>query len=154
IQQRQRSLKDIAGIWVTPPRTFAGDPPEQVKAALVTTNFFDVLGDRPVSGRTFVKDDGDGPFLILADSLFRRRLEGKTGLIGQALTREGGNVLVGVLPGDFELHFAPEANVPNDVQVYQAWGPEVLNNGNYIIRLVARLKNGMTPEAAQSDLNR
>src|SRR5215831_9370927 len=57
IQQRQRSMKDIAGIWVTPPHTFPGDPPEQVKSAFVTTNFFDVLRVRAETGRTFVKED-------------------------------------------------------------------------------------------------
>src|SRR5436190_19186615 len=55
LEQRQRSLAGIAGIWVTPPRTYRGDPPEQVKSAFVTTNFFDVLGVRAASGRTFIK---------------------------------------------------------------------------------------------------
>ena len=26
-------MNDIAGIWVTPPLTFPGDPPEEVKSA-------------------------------------------------------------------------------------------------------------------------
>ena len=38
-------------IFVTPPRMFPGDPPEQVKSALVTPNFFDVLGVRAAHGR-------------------------------------------------------------------------------------------------------
>jgi len=154
IRQRQRSMKDVSGIWVTPPRTFPGDPPQQIKSAFVTTNFFDVLDVRAAAGRTFVNGDSGGSSLILADPFFRRRLDGKTVLVGQALKDGGGNVLIGVLPADFELHFAPEANVPNDVQAYQTWGPGFLENKNYIIRLVARLKSGVTLEAAQSDLDR
>src|SRR5215470_2349970 len=70
IQQRQRSMSDIGGIWVTPPRTLPGDPPEQVKSAFVSTNFFDVLGVQAASGRTFAGTDNDGSALVLADSLF------------------------------------------------------------------------------------
>src|SRR4029453_17860701 len=44
VERRQRSMSGVAGIWVTPPRTFPGNPPVQVKSAFVTTNFFDVLG--------------------------------------------------------------------------------------------------------------
>src|SRR5205085_5209448 len=65
IQQRQKSMADIAGIWVTPPLTFPGDPPEQVKSAFVTTNFFDVLRVGAAAGRTFIPDDGGGPALML-----------------------------------------------------------------------------------------
>src|SRR5262249_35008200 len=117
-------------------------------------NFFDVLGIRAAAGRTFVNDDGDGPSVILAQPFFLRRFEGKTSLVGTTLTNGGGNVLVGTLPASFELHFAPTANVPNDIQVFQAWGPGILENKNYIIRLVARLNPGTTRESAQSDLDR
>src|SRR5690349_11688989 len=67
IQQRQRSMSDVGGIWVTPPRTFPGDPPEQVKSAFVTANFFDVLGVHAASGRTFAGNDNDGTAMVLAD---------------------------------------------------------------------------------------
>src|SRR5262245_32322348 len=67
IQQRQRSMSDVGGIWVTPPRTFPGNPPEQVKSAFVTANFFDVLGVRAASGRTFAGNDNDGRAVVVAN---------------------------------------------------------------------------------------
>src|SRR5258707_1258279 len=51
VERRQRSMAALGGIFVTPPRTFPGDPPEQVKSAQVTPNFFDVLGVRARYGR-------------------------------------------------------------------------------------------------------
>jgi predicted permease len=154
IQQRQRSMTDIAGIWVTPPLTFPGDPPEQVKAAFVTANFFDVLGVRAAAGRTFrTGDSGDARF-ILADSFFRRRLNADSALVGGPLKDSHGAVLLGVLPPDFQLHFAPEANVPGDVQLFQTWGPGFLEGKNYIIRLVGRLNPNVTREVAQIDFDR
>jgi predicted permease len=154
IQQRQRSMSDVAGIWVTPPRTLPGDPPEQVKSAFVTANFFDVLGVHAASGRTFAGNDNDGTAMVLADPLFRRRFAADASLVGQKLKDGGGNLLLGVLPADFELHFTPAANVPNDVQVFQPWGPGFLDGKNYIIRLLGRLKAGVAQDTAQGDFNR
>ena len=45
---------------------------------------------------------------------------GATGLLGKALPTVGiANTLAGILPADFQLHFAPDANVPADVQVFE-----------------------------------
>lgn len=145
IEERQRSMSAIGGIWVTPPRTFPGDPPEQVKAALVTTNFFDVLGVQAAQGRTFTKDDAGLPRFIVADAFYQRRFTN---------SRETTNTPIGVLPTDFQLHFAPEANVPRDVQLFQTWGPGFHESGNYIIRVVARLNSGITIAQAQQDFDR
>lgn len=143
IELRQRSMEDVAGIWVTPPRTLPGDPPEQVKAALVTVNFFDVLGVRAALGRTFVKEDGGGPNFLVTDSLFRRRPDSS-----------GLSIFLGVLPADFRLYFPPEANVPEDVPLFTAYDSDVYNNPNYIIRLVARLKPDVSLMQAQQDFDR
>ena len=152
IEQRQRSMSAVSGIWVTPPRTFPGDPPVQVKSAFVTTNFFDVLGVRASMGRTFAKSDGGGPFSMLADTFWQRRFGADPSLVGKAL--DGGDTLIGVLPANFQLHFAPDANVPGDVQVFQTWGPDVYEGPNYIIRVVARLAPAMTIDSAQRDFDR
>ena len=88
IEQRQRSMSAVSGIWVTPPRTFPGDPPVQVKSAFVTTNFFDVLGVRASMGRTFAKTDGGGPFVMLADTFWRRQFGADPSLVGKSLDRQ------------------------------------------------------------------
>jgi predicted permease len=118
----------------------------------VTTNFFDVLGVRPSMGRTFAKSDGDGPFVMLADTFWRRQFGADPSLVGKSLDRS--DTLIGVLPADFQLHFAPEANVPGDVQVFQTWGPDFYEGPNYIIRVVARLGPAMTIDSAQRDFDR
>lgn len=154
IERRQRSMTALAGIFVTPPRAFPGDPPEQVKSALVTPNFFEVLGVRATHGRTF-NDDDSAADLVLASSFFSRRLQGDLSLLGQGVpTRGSPSRLLGVLPASFQLHFAPAANVPPDVQVFSSWGWGFRDNPNYIIRLVARLKPGLTIADAQRDLDR
>jgi putative ABC transport system permease protein len=154
VERRQRSMAALAGIFVTPPRTFPGDPPEQVKSALVTPNFFAVLGVPATYGRTF-NDEDAGADVVLASPFFNRRLQGDLSLLGQGVPSRGSpSRLLGVLPASFQLHFAPAANVPPDVQVFSSWGSGFRDNPNYIIRLVARLKPGVTIADAQRDLDR
>ncbi|HEY1305111.1 MAG TPA: FtsX-like permease family protein [Vicinamibacterales bacterium] len=151
IDRRQRSMAGVAGIWVTPPRTFPGDPPVQVKSAFVTTNFFDVLGVPASIGRTFVASDAGQPAALLADTFWRQHLGADRALVGGAVAD---TMVLGVLPARFQLHFAPGANVPGDVQVFQTWGQGFEQGRNTIIRVVARLRPGLTIAEAQRDLDR
>ena len=154
VQLRNRSLADVAGIW-TLTRTFTGDEPEQVKAAMVTANFFDLLGVHPAHGRTFQKEDKGGPSIVLSSGLFRRRFAGNEELIGRGVPMDRANTLIGVLPADFELQFAPDANIPSDVQVFLPFGDGIYGGRNqYYIRMVARLRQGVTLMDAQRDLTR
>src|SRR4029453_13053018 len=109
----QRSMSGVAGIWVTPPRTFPGNPPVQVKSAFVTTNFFDVLGVPAAIGRTFVSSDRGQAGTVFADTFWRQHFGADRTLVGRAGPSD--IALIGVLPASFQLHFAPAANVPGDV---------------------------------------
>ncbi len=154
IERRNRTLAGVAGIW-TITRTFTGDDPEQVKCARVTSNFFDVLGVHAASGRTFAKDDNGGPAIMLTDGFFRRRFASDEGLLGKGVPMDWENTLVGVLPADFRLSFAPDSNVPADVQVFDTFGNDVYKGrAQYYIRVVARLKPGVSMAEAQRDLDR
>src|SRR6266496_2710948 len=121
IEQRNRSLAGVAGIW-TITRTFTGENPEQVKFARVTVNFFDLLGVRAAHGHTFTGEENGTPAILLTDGFFRRRFASNDGLLGTALLMDRANTLAGVLPASFQLHFAPDANVPADVQGFDTFG--------------------------------
>ncbi len=154
IERRSRALAGVAGIW-TITRTFTGDIPEQVKCARVTSNFFDVLGVPAAHGRTFAKGDDGSPAIMLTDGFFRRRFAGDDRWLGKALPMDWEDTLVGVLPADFQLHFAPDSNVPGDVQVFDTFDNRVYQDReDYYIRLVARLKPGVSMAEAQRDMDR
>jgi predicted permease len=156
VAQRNRALAGVAGIWVGT-GTFTGDNPEQVKVAQVTPNFFDVLEVHATHGRTFTKDDPTfgRPAMVLADGFFRRRFAADATLVGKGL-KDAGSTLVGVLPADFQLQFAPDANVPADAQGFIPFGDEIYRRPRtlYFLRLVARLKPGVSLAQAQRDLDR
>ena len=158
IERRNRSLAGIAGIWAGA-STFTGRDPEQVKFAFVTHNFFDVLGVRAALGRTFTPDQrgGDASAIVLSDGFFRRRFAGDTSLLGKVLPmREWAPSLYGVLPADFRLPFSPDANVPAEVQAFMPFASNIYDGPRrvYYIRVIGRLKPGVSVSEAQLDLDR
>jgi len=157
IARRNRTLAGVAGMWVGT-ETFPGDTPEQVRVAQVTPNYFDVLGVRADKGRTFVKEEeaGGRPAIVLTDGFFRRRFAANTALIGKALDTRLASTLVGVLPADFQLHFAPDTHVPADVEAFIPFPYDIYEGPRdlYFIRVIGRLKPGVSIIQAQRDLDR
>src|SRR4051794_13996627 len=155
IERRNRVFESVAGIWVVEPLTLTGERPEQIKTVRITTNFFDVLGVNAAQGRTFIWEDRGRPMVLLADGAFRRRFGGSPQWLDHAIsTREGPVTLVGVLPRGFQLQFAPDANIPPDLELFQPFGANLPRMNGRFLRLVARLKPGVTMEDAQRDLDR
>ena len=158
LERRNRSLAGVAGIWVGA-STFTGQDPEQVKVAFITPNFFDVLGVRAALGRTFTSAEhvGDPSAIILTRGFFRRRFAADANRLGKVLPmREWTPVLTGVLPEDFRLPFAPDSNIPAEVQSFMPFPGNIYADARrvYYIRVVARLKPGVSLPEAQRDLVR
>jgi putative ABC transport system permease protein len=158
IQHRSRLAQDIAAIWVGS-GTFTGDVnPEQVKVAFVTTNFLQMLGTRPALGRVFRPDEqfNGPPAIVLSYGLWQRRFGGDPSIVGKGVAFQGESATVlGVLPQDFQLYFPQDSNVPPEIGVFfpfQNWlyqRPRTL----YFLRVLARLKPGVSVDQAQADMN-
>ena len=155
LQDHSRAFSGIAGIW-TLTRTIRSDHPEQLKAALVTVNFFDVLGVKAQRGHTFRRSEEGTSATLLSNSLFQRRFAGNGSLLGRSLPLQNeSNTLVGVLPARFLLHFAPDANVPPEVQIFSPFPADVYGGRDqYFIRVIGRLKSGVSFAQAQQDIDR
>lgn len=147
--------------------------PEQLRGAVVTTNFFQVTGARIVSGRDFTREDGipqapapaaagaAGPapaqlpgIVILSYEYFQRRFGGNTGIIGHSLptARGPGLIVVGVLAPGFRLYFPPGANVETapDLWIANRLNYDAANRITFSIRPVGRLKDASLLGRAQS----
>jgi predicted permease len=83
-----------------------GGKPALVTGEVVTANYFDLLGVRPVLGRTFLPEEnlaeGANPVVILSHGLWQRRFGGRPDVLGQTLQISGVSYsVVGVSPGAF-----------------------------------------------------
>ena len=103
----------------------------------------------PILGRTFTADDGDDEPVVVSEGFWFRRLGGDPAAVGSTIVLDGvPHAIVGVVPRDFRFPFGEK-----DVFIATAFAPEVLaNRGNFNWSLVAKLRTGVSVEAAQAEL--
>jgi putative ABC transport system permease protein len=128
--------------------TDAGEP-EQVVASRVSGDFFTVLGVGPQLGRLLNREDdvpNGGRVIALSYALWQRRFSGDPAIVGRAVTVDGQPFTVaGVMPPSFNYPAGVEAWVP------LALGPR--NPGNSFLRLIGRMKPGVSVRQASDDLS-
>ena len=129
--------------------TGSGDA-ERVRAALVSEDFFRVMQVPPTLGRAFRGDEwkpGGPKVAILSDALWRRRFGADSRIIGRTATVDGERYeIVGVMPPGFDF---PEV----EVWAPFTFPPEVATREERALGAVARLRDGMSLNAAQAQLN-
>jgi putative ABC transport system permease protein len=134
--------------------TGAGDP-AQVFGVHVSASLFDVLRAKPLAGRLFTADDdrrGAAPVVLLTYRSWMRRFNGDPAIVGRTIILDKiPRTIVGLLPKDFHYPTAGDR-----AEIYSPFGPgaEYGDRGLRVLQVVARLKHGVTIEAARADLNR
>ena len=108
LRERSTTLQDIYAYRVEPePMSLATDADtERVYGAVVTANYFTVLGVRPTLGR-LLQDADDRPdtppLVVLSHSLWMRRFAGNSGIGGRTITINSRPFIVaGVAPEGFQ----------------------------------------------------
>ncbi|MGD9723774.1 MAG: ABC transporter permease [Pirellulales bacterium] len=84
----------------------SGDNSELAHGALVSPNFFDVLGRPPLVGEVFHAGDSDtpgsNPVVVLAHGYWQHTFDGKADAVGQSLRINGHDFkIIGVMPSTF-----------------------------------------------------
>jgi putative ABC transport system permease protein len=75
---------------------------QRLLAGYVSDGFFETVQTQPLLGRAF--DASDGHVLLLSHELWQRRFEGRTDVLGTAVsTADGTYTVVGVMPPGFRL---------------------------------------------------
>ena len=79
--------------------TGVGDP-VQVFGGRLTSNYFDLLGVRPILGRNFLPQEEEGADVaVVTKNFWQKRLGGDPNVIGRSITLDGtAHTIVGVLP--------------------------------------------------------
>ena len=134
--------------------TGMGDP-EQLTAARVTPNFFDVLQTQPVIGRTFTAAEGEpggNPVAILSHALWKRRFASDPAVLGKPVTlNQTVYTVIGIAPPDFPFPYTVDLWITR-VMDFGGLQPEQIRNGGGYLTGIARLKPGVTPGQAGAEL--
>ncbi len=138
--------------------TGAGEP-ETLRTEMVSAGFFEILGIRPLLGRTFTTDEdrlGANPTVMLSEGVWKRTFASNPHILGQAIVLDGvPRTVIGVVPASFHL------NIWNfhDPEVYSPIGefrePQFRNrSASWGTDAIARLKPGVTLAQAAQDMER
>jgi putative ABC transport system permease protein len=149
-RDRARSFEDMAPVVPgTVNLTGNGGDPERLSAIHTTPSLFATIGLAPILGRTFAPDDGAREAVVVSEGFWLRRLGGDPAAVGRTITLDGvAHEVVGVVPPDFRFPFGEK-----DVVIATVFPAEVLaNRGNFNWSLVAKLRAGVSREAAQAEL--
>jgi putative ABC transport system permease protein len=132
--------------------------PEQLPAEQATPGFFEALGVQPILGRTFrPSDTAASRVVVLGEGLWRTQFGGDRGAIGRTLAIGGQPfTVIGVVPASFQ--FAPPTLGDASTNQAQLWMFYVIDDQpwgrmTHLLRVVGRLKSGVTIERAQADLD-
>lgn len=138
-----------------------GERAEVATGSIVSANYFDALGVRPILGRGFEPGEDSGhdahPVIVISYQLWKTRYKGDPGIIGK--TQRLNNVqhtIVGVAPEGFYGTFVGWAMnfwVPASMEdTFEGGGYKLEDRGARWAETYVRLKPGVTREQAQEEI--
>jgi len=152
--QRNHTFEKIAGIIPNVGgmvMSGANGTAENVSRQWVTAGIFDVLGVKPILGRTFTEEDDREKrgSVVLNESFWRTRYNADPAIVGQTVRLDGDMFTVlGVVPQ------AAEVIGRSDIwALAPIIGAPARARSAYFLYAIGRLKPGVTREAAYADLD-
>jgi putative ABC transport system permease protein len=156
---------DRAALFLTWHADLAGrGEPRRIPAARVSADLFDILGVQPIIGRAFRRDEdvpGRDRVVLIGYGLWTRVFGRDSAALGQTITLTGiPYTIIGVMPRGFEFPNGPE--LPLSVGPFppaEMWKPMALDPqgracvGCFNFGMIARLAKGVTPRAAQAEVD-
>jgi putative ABC transport system permease protein len=131
----------------------AGTEPERIQGAGVSPSLFSILRVQPRMGRAFQADEdrpNSNPVVIIGSALWQRSFATDPEIVGKTIKLdEKAYTVVGVMPADFVF---PDRRA--EIWVPLTLSPEDANNrGGHNLRVVARLKPGVTLQQARTEMD-
>src|SRR3989440_6681564 len=135
--------------------TGLGDP-LSVPIFKATANWFDVLGVRPIMGRTFLPQEEEGADVaIITDRFWKARFAGSPEIIGKTFALDGVmHTIVGVIPKMPVSWTGPNADIwTTKPMIIPGFSHERMMRGTAFLRAIGRLKPGITVDQAKAALD-
>jgi putative ABC transport system permease protein len=155
------ALQDAAGAWPIDINLTGYGEPERIAAAVVSPNFFQVLGVAPMLGRDFTTEDTGGRIgyvALISYELWQRRFGGDPAAIGKTVRLDDDPMtVIGVMPKGFRHPIESTASP------LELWAPIDLTNPDpefvndrqaRVLSAVARMKPSRTTGEVQRSLDR
>ncbi|MGO9260900.1 MAG: ADOP family duplicated permease [Bryobacteraceae bacterium] len=133
------------------------DTAERVETAVVSANFFEVLGVKPILGRTFVaadEDHGAPAVLVLSHKYWQSHQSGDPSIVGKVFQMNNRpHTVIGVLPPIPQYPSESDVYMPTSQCPYRSSAKFIANRKAAMMTAFGRLKPGVTLAQAQADLS-
>jgi putative ABC transport system permease protein len=157
LAQRATTFDAVAN-YTSPSLTLTGiGAPESVRGEFVSPSYFRVLRGRAAIGRLFLADEdltaGAAPIVVLGHDLWVNYFAGDSSIIGRDVRVNGTNLtVVGVAMSDFRgVSGRAQFWIPSTMAPVLSYAEYLTTNQNFI-NVVARLRPGVSVEAARAEL--
>ena len=168
LRERNEVLSDLA-LYTQAPISFGNNVrSEVVLGAMVSGNYFDVLGIKPSFGRAFLPEEdrtpGAHPVVVLSHSFWQSRFNSDRTLVGQTIVLNNRRfTVVGIAPPGFDGESPPmkvSLWIPVMMTATMRWEPResetrhdpLSNRQNENFGAIGRLKQGVSVTQAQAAL--
>ena len=161
LRDRNETLSGLAAHQVLAMNLGRGGQPERVRGAVVSGNYFDVLGVKAAIGRAFLPNEDrtprSHPVVVLGHGLWQRRFGADPQVVGQTITlNEHEFTVIGVAPKEFGSPFAGaviDVFTPVMMKDYVARPHfSLTERSSRWLMVMGRLKPEVTVEQAQANI--
>jgi putative ABC transport system permease protein len=131
--------------------------PERVETGVVSWNFFDLFGVKPLAGRMFEPNDekpGAPAVLLLGYEFWQRSFGGDLTVVGKAFRmNDKPHTVIGILPPFPQYPEQNDVYMPSVACPFRSDPALIANRQGRMLRLFGRMKPGVKPAQAEADLS-
>ncbi|MGB8473151.1 MAG: ABC transporter permease [Candidatus Acidiferrum sp.] len=136
---------------------FGHGDPERVRTGVVSANYFDLFGVKPLLGRTFLPDDdklGAPPVLLLSYEYWKNNFGSDPGIVGKTFEmNDKVHTVVGVLPPVPQYPTENDVYMPTSACPFRSNKMHLENRDMRMMEVFGRLKPGVTVAQANADVS-
>jgi ABC-type antimicrobial peptide transport system permease subunit len=149
VRARNHSFQGVAQYNGELTTVTGGSEPVRASTYAVSADFFNVLGVKPLVGRTFAPEESrSGGVAVVSYGFWQRLLGGKADLTGTSLRVSDQSLnVIGVMPAGFAFPRTAEIWIPREMF------PGEISRTAHNWSVVARMRPGITPEQANADVS-
>jgi putative ABC transport system permease protein len=131
--------------------------PEQVETGVVSWNYFDIFGAKPLVGRNFSPDDekpGAPAVLLLSYEYWLRSFGGDPTVVGKVFRmNDKPHTVIGVLPPFPQYPQENDVYMPSTACPFRMDPMMMASRADRMVRMFGRMKPGVRPMQAEADLS-
>ena len=156
-REQNRTLAGLVEYHAMSFTLFGHGDPERVRTGVVSWNYFDLFGIKPILGRTFLPSDERmeaPPVLLLSYEYWRNNFHGDPNIVGKTFEmNDRVHTVIGVLPA------VPQYPNENDVYMtpnacpFRSSKAMIEGRDHRMMEVFARVKPGVPLAQAQADLS-